>query len=38
MFLGLMYLKRRGVEPFRDISYRLQGIERVEIKERNLET
>ncbi len=38
MFLGLMYLKRRGVEPFRDISYRLQGIELVEIKERNLET
>ena len=38
MFLVLMYLKRRGVEPFRGISYRLQGIERIEIKERKLET
>jgi signal peptidase len=27
VFLGLMYLKRRGVEPFRSISYRLQGID-----------
>lgn len=38
MFLGFMYLKRRGVEPFRGISYRLQGIEGIEIKERKLET
>jgi signal peptidase len=27
VFLGLMYLKRRGVEPFRSISYRLQGLD-----------
>jgi signal peptidase len=26
IFLGLMYLKRRGVEPFRSISNRLQGF------------
>lgn len=38
VFLGLMYLKRRGVEPFRGISHRLQGVQRIENKERNLET
>jgi signal peptidase len=27
IFLGLMYLKRRGVEPFRSISNRLQGLD-----------
>ena len=27
VFLGLMYLKRRGVEPFRSISYKLQGFD-----------
>ncbi len=38
VFLGLMYLKRRGVEPFRGFSQRLQGTEQVKIKKRNLET
>jgi hypothetical protein len=27
IFLVLMYLKRRGVEPFRSISHRLQGFD-----------
>jgi len=39
VFLGLMYLKRRGVEPFRSISHRLQGIdEGLTVKEGELET
>jgi uncharacterized protein YggT (Ycf19 family) len=39
VFLGLMYLKRRGVEPFRSISYGLQGIDKSYIiKEKKLET
>ncbi len=28
VFLGLMYLKRRGVEPFRSVSNRLQGLDK----------